>query len=251
MSASGTQNRMVPSQKNRGARLRARYPRQRSRPTNWQVGRSGSTHRRAARSGAVDRSRASRPAHGASASAQSPRVRLAAPRSRVRRSAHPRAATESRCARIFFILPPRGGSPRGAEASTMGGAFTPRTEAQKAAIPMPADATVALVAATCASISVAPFLMCVDRGVVAAAAGNAPGGSLFRAIGAVAASSSPNQRWPSANPRCGSSPPSTAARTSPKTSPTSSSNAAASPSPARLAPPSSARRQPPTWEEAS
>ena len=68
----------------------------------------------------------------------------------------------------------------------MGGAFTPRTEAQKAAIPMPADATVALVAATCASISVAPFLMCVDRGVVAAAAGNAPGGSLFRAIGAVA-----------------------------------------------------------------
>ena len=62
----------------------------------------------------------------------------------------------------------------------MGGAFTPRTEAQKAAIPMPADATVALVAATCASISVAPFLMCVDRGVVAAAAGNAPGGSLPR-----------------------------------------------------------------------
>ena len=34
---------------------------------------------------------------------------------------------------------------------------------------MLADATVALVAATCASISVAPFLMCVDRGVVAAA----------------------------------------------------------------------------------
>ena len=68
----------------------------------------------------------------------------------------------------------------------MGGAFKPRTEAQKAAIPMPVDATVALVAATCASISVAPFLMCVDRGVVAAAAGNAPGGSLFRAIGAVA-----------------------------------------------------------------
>ena len=69
----------------------------------------------------------------------------------------------------------------------MGGAFKPRTEAQKAAIPMPVDATVALVAATCASISVAPFLMCVDRGVVAAAAGNAPGGSLFRAIGANAA----------------------------------------------------------------
>ena len=69
----------------------------------------------------------------------------------------------------------------------MGGAFKPRTEAQKAAIPMPVDATVALVAATCASISVAPFLMCVDRGVVSAAAGNAPGGSLFRAIAANAA----------------------------------------------------------------
>ena len=188
MSASGTQNRMVPSQKNRGARLRAltRYPRQRSRPTNWQVGRSGSTHRRAARSGAVDRSRASRPAHGASASAQSPRVRLAAP-ALARPTLGPPARGDRESLRAhFFILPPRGGSPRGAEASTMGGAFTPRTEAQKAAIPMPADATVALVAATCASISVAPFLMCVDRGVVAAAAGNAPGGSLFRAIGAAA-----------------------------------------------------------------
>uniref|UniRef100_A0A7S0D4F5 EF-hand domain-containing protein n=1 Tax=Micromonas pusilla TaxID=38833 RepID=A0A7S0D4F5_MICPS len=55
-----------------------------------------------------------------------------------------------------------------------------------AVIPMRHDVTAAAVAAACSSTAVAPFLMCVDRAVVAAAAGTAPGGSLFRAIAGVA-----------------------------------------------------------------
>ena len=57
----------------------------------------------------------------------------------------------------------------------MGGSFERRTPAEMAVIPMRHDVT-----------AVAPFLMCVDRAVVAAAAGTAPGGSLFRAIAGVA-----------------------------------------------------------------
>ena len=48
------------------------------------------------------------------------------------------------------------------------------------------EVAVALGAALCSGIAVSPFLMCVDRGVVASAAGTAPGGSLFRAIASVA-----------------------------------------------------------------
>ena len=61
-----------------------------------------------------------------------------------------------------------------------------RTAEEKAAIPAVADASVALVAGVTASVAVAPFLMCVDRAVVSAAAGTAPGGSLARAIFAAA-----------------------------------------------------------------
>ena len=68
----------------------------------------------------------------------------------------------------------------------MGGSFERRTPAEMAAIPMRHDVTAAAVAAACSSTAVAPFLMCVDRAVVAAAAGTAPGGSLFRAIAGVA-----------------------------------------------------------------
>ena len=68
----------------------------------------------------------------------------------------------------------------------MGGTFERRTPAEMAAIPMRHDVTAAAVAAACSSTAVAPFLMCVDRAVVAAAAGTAPGGSLFRAIAGVA-----------------------------------------------------------------
>lgn len=65
------------------------------------------------------------------------------------------------------------------------GGFERRTPAEMAVIPMRNDVAAALVAAACSSTAVAPFLMCVDRAVVAAAAGTAPGGSLFRAIGSV------------------------------------------------------------------
>ena len=68
----------------------------------------------------------------------------------------------------------------------MGGTFERRTPAEMAIIPMRHDVIAAAVAAACSSTAVAPFLMCVDRAVVAAAAGTAPGGSLFRAIAGVA-----------------------------------------------------------------
>tara|TARA_B110000259_G_scaffold56074_2_gene66137 strand:+ start:356 stop:1729 length:1374 start_codon:yes stop_codon:yes gene_type:complete len=63
--------------------------------------------------------------------------------------------------------------------------FERRTPKEMAVIPMRDDVAAALFAAACASTAVAPFLMCVDRAVVAAAAGTAPGGSLFRAIASV------------------------------------------------------------------
>jgi hypothetical protein len=59
---------------------------------------------------------------------------------------------------------------------------TQRTKDEKAAIPAVADVSVAMAAGLTASVAVAPFLMCVDRAVVSAAAGTAPGGSLARAI---------------------------------------------------------------------
>lgn len=66
------------------------------------------------------------------------------------------------------------------------GGIAQRTDEEKRLIPAAADAGVALVSGACAAVAVAPFLMCVDRGVVMAAAGAAPGGSLFRAIGGAA-----------------------------------------------------------------
>ena len=57
-----------------------------------------------------------------------------------------------------------------------------RTKDEAAAIPAVADVSVAMAAGLTASVAVAPFLMCVDRAVVSAAAGTAPGGSLARAI---------------------------------------------------------------------
>ena len=59
---------------------------------------------------------------------------------------------------------------------------TQRTKDEKPAIPAVADVSVAMAAGLTASVAVAPFLMCVDRAVVSAAAGTAPGGSLARAI---------------------------------------------------------------------
>ena len=66
------------------------------------------------------------------------------------------------------------------------GGFVERTAKEKEYVPAAADALVAMVSGCAAAVAVAPFLMCVDRGVVAAAAGTAPGGSLFRAIASVA-----------------------------------------------------------------
>ena len=70
----------------------------------------------------------------------------------------------------------------------MGGpsGFVPRRPDQLDEIPSVVDAAVALASGATAAVAVAPFLMCVDRAVVAAAAGTAPGGSLFRAIAGVA-----------------------------------------------------------------
>jgi len=61
-----------------------------------------------------------------------------------------------------------------------------RSDEEKRSIPAVADVAVALIAGCTAAVAVAPFLLCVDRAVVAAAAGNAPGGALFRAIAAAA-----------------------------------------------------------------
>jgi hypothetical protein len=71
----------------------------------------------------------------------------------------------------------------------MGGpsGFVPRRPDQLDEIPSVVDAAVALASGATAAVAVAPFLMCVDRAVVAAAAGTAPGGSVFRAIAANAA----------------------------------------------------------------
>ena len=68
----------------------------------------------------------------------------------------------------------------------MGGpsSFVPRRPDQLEEIPTLVDALVGLASGTTAAVAVAPFLMSVDRAVVAAAAGTAPGGSLFRAIAA-------------------------------------------------------------------
>jgi len=63
----------------------------------------------------------------------------------------------------------------------------PRRPDQLDEIPSVVDAAVALASGATAAVAVAPFLMCVDRAVVAAAAGTAPGGSVFRAIAANAA----------------------------------------------------------------
>mmetsp|Transcript_494 Transcript_494/g.1145 ORF Transcript_494/g.1145 Transcript_494/m.1145 type:complete len:503 (-) Transcript_494:139-1647(-) len=69
----------------------------------------------------------------------------------------------------------------------MGGPFVQRTEEQRSKVPTAVDAFVAVASGVTAAVSVSPFLMCVDKAVVAAAAGTAPGGSLFRAIFANAA----------------------------------------------------------------
>ena len=71
----------------------------------------------------------------------------------------------------------------------MGGpsGFVPRRPDQLEEIPSVVDAAVALASGATAAVAVAPFLMCVDRAVVSAAAGTAPGGSVFRAVAANAA----------------------------------------------------------------
>jgi hypothetical protein len=68
----------------------------------------------------------------------------------------------------------------------MGGpsGFVPRRPDQLDEIPTVVDAAIAFASGTTAAVAVAPFLMCVDRAVVAASAGTAPGGSVFRAIAA-------------------------------------------------------------------
>ena len=71
----------------------------------------------------------------------------------------------------------------------MGGpsGFVPRRPDQLEEIPSVVDAAVALASGATAAVAVAPFLMCVDRAVVSAAAGTAPGGSVFRAVATNAA----------------------------------------------------------------
>ena len=59
------------------------------------------------------------------------------------------------------------------------GGFVQRTDDQKQGVPAAADAGVAVASGLTAAIFVAPFLVCVDRAVVTAAAGTAGGG--FRA----------------------------------------------------------------------
>ena len=54
------------------------------------------------------------------------------------------------------------------------GGFVERTAKEKEYVPAAADALVAMVSGCAAAVAVAPFLMCVDRGVVAAAAGTTP-----------------------------------------------------------------------------
>ena len=83
---------------------------------------------------------------------------------------------------------------RPSRASAMGGgppggpnALVPRTRAQVEDVPAVLDAAVAVGAGAVAAAAVAPFLTSVDRAVVSAAAGRAPGGSLFRALAANAA----------------------------------------------------------------
>ena len=66
-------------------------------------------------------------------------------------------------------------------------ALVPRTRAQVEDVPAVLDAAVAVGAGAVAAAAVAPFLASVDRAVVSAAAGRAPGGSLFRALAANAA----------------------------------------------------------------
>ena len=61
-----------------------------------------------------------------------------------------------------------------------GGAFTPRTDDQLDLVPAGADAAVAIGSGCIAAASVAPFLMCVDRAVTAAAAGQTS--SVWRGI---------------------------------------------------------------------
>jgi thiazole synthase ThiGH ThiG subunit len=61
-----------------------------------------------------------------------------------------------------------------------GGTFVPRTAEEKAAVPIIVDAGVAVASGLVAAVAVSPFLLCVDRGVVAAAAGTAPGYGITR-----------------------------------------------------------------------
>ena len=58
----------------------------------------------------------------------------------------------------------------------------PRTKEQLEVVPPYVDAAVGVLSGLGAAVAVSPFLMCVDRAVVAHSAGTAPGGSLFRAI---------------------------------------------------------------------
>ena len=84
----------------------------------------------------------------------------------------------------------------------MGGpsGFVPRRPDQLEEIPSVVDAAVALASGATAAVAVAPFLMCVDRAVVAAAAGTAPGGSVFRAVATNAAEFLRNPRVAFAQP---------------------------------------------------
>ena len=81
-----------------------------------------------------------------------------------------------------------------------GPGFVPRTVEQLESVPPAVDALVAVASGAVAAVAVSPFLMSVDRAVVAAAAGTAPGGSLFRAIAANAAEFVINPRAALANP---------------------------------------------------
>ena len=81
-----------------------------------------------------------------------------------------------------------------------GPGFVPRTVEQLESVPPAVDALVGVASGAVAGLAVSPFLMSVDRAVVAAAAGTAPGGSLFRAIAASAAEFVTNPRAAFANP---------------------------------------------------
>ena len=124
-----------------------------------------------------------------------PGARARHPRARVGTLDCPRASLPPRVSGCRLLAPRVMGS-----GGAGGPGFVPRTVEQLESVPPAVDALVGVASGAVAGLAVSPFLMSVDRAVVAAAAGTAPGGSLFRAIAASAAEFVTNPRAAFANP---------------------------------------------------